>query len=404
MTHIKKPSISIHRIEFLNVRGYHAASLHLCNSYYAIVGNNNQGKSSPFIFLDYLINKADDEVLCGHRKYSIEEEELFVPANATCHNARRITLFLRLRSYRGWTQQYKDANGCLPLRLSIKKAERRFQLNVGQPKRGEIYDKRAFELIKRLRKSIVFMLVPAARDANSNWLQGLLLKSIRNKLRMGMQHTTSGGARLPYRQARRARLELQEYSEKQSSTIWSALVEHIPDGLVQTGKIVFHPSVEDVVRWLSSSAQLKLTTGAHDSGMVPFQAVGHGLQNAIGIAVTIHCLANNSTSQQRILAIEEPESFLHPSAQRALSEVIKTFSQGENNKVIISTHSSVFLEETKYEETIIVRDRKYYEPRVVDAQRHDINTALMSAMNAETFFASFVISFIISPTRFAFSQ
>jgi predicted ATPase len=50
--------------------------------------------------------------------------------------------------------------------------------------------------------------------------------------------------------------------------------------------------------------------------------------------------------------MEEPENSLHPKAQRQLLAVLQDISQ--ESQVIVTTHSPVFLERSKFENNIIL--------------------------------------------------
>jgi len=53
-----------------------------------------------------------------------------------------------------------------------------------------------------------------------------------------------------------------------------------------------------------------------------------------------------------IFVMEEPENSLHPKAQRQLLSVLQEISQ--NSQIIVTTHSPVFLERSKFENNIIL--------------------------------------------------
>lgn len=57
-----------------------------------------------------------------------------------------------------------------------------------------------------------------------------------------------------------------------------------------------------------------------------------------------------------VVAIEEPESHLHPESARQLYETIMTLS--ESHQVVLTTHSSLFVNRTNLKENIIVNNGK----------------------------------------------
>ena len=90
-----------------------------------------------------------------------------------------------------------------------------------------------------------------------------------------------------------------------------------------------------------------------------------------------------------ILAIEEPEAFLHPTAQRTLA---RRLAGDDSIKRLISTHSPIFVDEASYSNVVLVRDHVIYEPARSRADdRTAINTALLSGQGAEMAFSRGVL-------------
>jgi hypothetical protein len=94
---------------------------------------------------------------------------------------------------------------------------------------------------------------------------------------------------------------------------------------------------------------------------------GHGLQRAVIFAL-VRAWANSlrepvdnegevtarASSESVVFAMEEPELFLHPHAQRRLARAIREISEVSNHQVLISSHSTHFLDLDKYKNICIV--------------------------------------------------
>ena len=127
--------------------------------------------------------------------------------------------------------------------------------------------------------------------------------------------------------------------------------EHIPG--IKAKLYVNFPNFLEIV---SKSLNLTLDDGVETS--VEFK--GHGLQRAVIMAMLrLYAeLLSESTEQKMgksssmVLAIEEPELYLHPHHQRKLYDVLKRIS--EVNQVIFCTHSSYFVNLPDYESIRIV--------------------------------------------------
>lgn len=78
---------------------------------------------------------------------------------------------------------------------------------------------------------------------------------------------------------------------------------------------------------------------------------GAGTQNNLILAL-FRLVASLGVGDQLVFAMEEPENSLHPKAQRQLLSVLQDIST--KSQVIVTTHSPVFLERSKFESNIIL--------------------------------------------------
>ena len=87
----------------------------------------------------------------------------------------------------------------------------------------------------------------------------------------------------------------------------------------------------------------------HDGTPTPIQQKGDGIKSLTALA-----MLNIPAHSDRIsvIAIEEPESHLHPESARQLYDTIMALS--ETHQVVLTTHSPLFVNRTKLEENIIV--------------------------------------------------
>ena len=98
------------------------------------------------------------------------------------------------------------------------------------------------------------------------------------------------------------------------------------------------------------------------------QRKGHGLQRAVifGLmkawaktmrraAVPAGGTTARKASESVVFAIEEPELFLHPHAERALYKALRALASSENNQVLISSHSTHFVDLNHYRGIALIR-------------------------------------------------
>jgi len=91
---------------------------------------------------------------------------------------------------------------------------------------------------------------------------------------------------------------------------------------------------------------------AGDAKPIPMSHKGSGYRRLFMVA-RFRYLAEKNKGNNVIYLIEEPETFLHPSAQEDLLNSLKDLS--EDNQIIISTHSPVFAGSTGYDSVILCK-------------------------------------------------
>lgn len=101
------------------------------------------------------------------------------------------------------------------------------------------------------------------------------------------------------------------------------------------------------------------------------QHKGHGLQRALLVAIVRawanslkqaettaemdEKLARRKRSNSLFFAIEEPEIFLHPHAQRILAKSLRQIAEEAGHQVFVCTHSTHFVDLDHYKEIVIVQ-------------------------------------------------
>jgi len=104
---------------------------------------------------------------------------------------------------------------------------------------------------------------------------------------------------------------------------------------------------------------------ANDGLRTTIETKGHGLQRSMiftilrAYAELTHVKKAGEKAEERttIFAIEEPELYLHPQAQRTLMSVFQEIASGKD-QVIYSTHSSLFVDINYFDQVCIMRREK----------------------------------------------
>jgi putative ATP-dependent endonuclease of OLD family len=124
------------------------------------------------------------------------------------------------------------------------------------------------------------------------------------------------------------------------------------------------------------------------------QDKGSGIQSAVTIGLFHYYTRNIAHASCSLLAIEEPEVYLHPQARRVISDRIDEFLEGNKNQVIVTSHSPEFIT-TAHEDLNIILVKKNDSDGTTatnttfnDSKEKQI---LVKVQNAEMFFADAVI-------------
>jgi predicted ATP-dependent endonuclease of OLD family len=381
-------SLELLAVEMQNLRSFEQTELRLDRPITVLVGPNNAGKTSVLRMLDWVFNAPISEL--DHSPMSHEAIELLRPARNTRNKARRLTLVVRVLDGRRHSR-FRCENGIARLRIGLRVSpEPRIRVNLGPPTRSEggERDPNAYELLEELRSSIRFRLIPASRDASSSSFETTFHRSITDLLATGATNTGRGRAKAEYRTVSQALKNVQEVAEDLVEPLWREMQGALPAGMAKTGSIEVDAQPGDLVEWIASVLRLRLSTGPHDINSVRPTEVGSGLQSLLELSLAEGEAAAGS-NVLTITALEEPEAFLHPAAQRTLARRLFQSVPGQR---IVSTHSPILVEEAEYGDVVLVHEHQFNHPDAqTDENRRRINTALLTRYGAEMVFSAGVL-------------
>ena len=381
-------SVSKYRLAHVaiaSLRGFEETSLRLGDGLTLLVGPNNAGKTSILRILDWFLNEAEPKTLSGRVNLSATETELLLPARSVGKRARRLTVGVAIADGRT-RRPYPGDGDVVDLRMTIK-ASGEVRLNVGPPRQGEAKDERnrrlALGLFEELRTATAFTLIPASRDATSETFRGALRAAAIARLESRALHTRRGKAPAQSTAIKKALADIKRVSDELVGPLWAEMDGAIPPGLALKANLGPEIDARSLIEWVADNTAIRLVTGDHDKDGVDATDVGSGLQSLLEVA--INRAGGSSADVEWILAIEEPEAFLRPSAQRTLARLLRSTS----DRLLVSTHSPVLVDEANYGEVVLVRKHHFFEPRPVqEPSRRQINTALLTGHGAEMAFAT----------------
>ena len=119
---------------------------------------------------------------------------------------------------------------------------------------------------------------------------------------------------------------------------------------------------------------------------------GSGIQSVVVIGLFDYYIRNIAHTNGSLLAIEEPEIYLHPHGRRVISDRLDAFLDGHKNQVILTTHSPEFIC-SPHEDSNLIVVKKDNVTFAKNLSFNDVKTKqiLIKNQNAEMFFADAVI-------------
>jgi predicted ATPase len=183
----------------------------------------------------------------------------------------------------------------------------------------------AIKLEEQFRKVVRFAVVRTGED-----LESLLAGKFQEILHL----VISDHLREQMDKAEKARLEYVQSLQDELLEPLRALVEEITSGMFpEVNVATLIPDVPAVSETISS-VDVQLGDAATTT---PLSEKGTGLRGAV-LTALLQYLADQS-ARSLVLAVEEPESFLHPAAQEAMGRHLEGMSKPDNVSLLVTTHS-----------------------------------------------------------------
>ena len=103
-------------------------------------------------------------------------------------------------------------------------------------------------------------------------------------------------------------------------------------------------------------------------------AKGDGVQSLAALALMRHSSQSRNAGKEVLIALEEPESHLHPGAIRRLRDVLVELSS--RSQVILTTHNAIFTNRDEVGQNIIVEKNRAYPAKSVKEVRNILGVRL----------------------------
>lgn len=230
-------------------------------------------------------------------------------------------------------------NGTLPVLVRLSRDDQEVLI----PKQGPgaaALNKKTNKIADFVSRNVRFEYIPAIRTSES--AEGVISDLLSKELDRLEDNTE-------YKEALRKIDEIQE-------PILRALSQSITETISS-----FLPSVKAVEIRMPRDARIRamrrgLQIEVDDGNNTPLERKGDGVKSLVALALMRYASNAASGSASSIVAIEEPEAHLHPQAIHELRDVLTNLS--ENNQVILTSHSPLFVNPAQLDSTIVVQDSK----------------------------------------------
>lgn len=352
----REDNMKINSISIINYRSIAMVKELPLNDYSVILGKNNEGKTN-------ILSAISLGIASLKMKAALMDATLRKISFPSEWRRERDNLYQYERDYPMALQSQKNNNPTvLVLDILFNEKERRdFIQQVGIKNDGRIsveitykngsgygnftiailkkrgkgatsYKSKLNEIITFIAQNINFQYIPAVRTENRS------LSLLRDLVSDELAHINDN----EYNDA------LKVVQDKQKE-LMSKLSEQISEKIK-----VFLPSVKRADIILNDDIKRSFIRSdidfiVDDGTKTNLSYKGEGIKSLITLAL-LNSTSNSDTS--RIVAIEEPESHLHPGAIHQIHSVIQSIS--ETNQVIITTHNGVFVNRLDLSSNIII--------------------------------------------------
>ena len=394
----------ISRVSISNFRSIRELELEL-EPYVVIIGPNNHGKSNILKALEFALTPS----------YRLSPDDFF-----RYSNERKSELYVEI-TFTELTEQEKRTFEKYLLEDESFRIRKAGKINkdgkVEVFYRGYVFSKEegatSLEESNFLgRKNVAagilpdFYLIPAVQDVSdelkikTTTMMGKLLSRI-------LDDAIETDASLS-----KAREYLERAAEKLTSGGPNSAIEKIKGDLREELKnwgveVLVGIEPPSIDKLLEQGFKLELDDGVPTTT----NRKGHGLQRAVLFALLrawVRALKLDSQKEDDskpikprkksdtvVFAIEEPELYLHPQAQKRFADLLRTIAAEANNQVLLTTHSPYFLKLEKHQEIVLVSKPDAGSGTVA----HQVSGELFSGESLEEKKKRFRLAHWINPDR-----
>lgn len=320
-----------------------------------LIGPNNEGKSNilrALVLALELLSALGGRRITGNRLRAFDLE-----TRATYHWSYDFPMSLQDKMPQGestfnvefkltaaeieefYEEVKSTLNGTLPIRLTMGQKAPGFWITKKGPGASAL-SKKAEAIANFVAKRININYIPAVRTAEA--ATDIVTSMVERELSAVENDPT-------YKTALAEVAKLQQ-----------PVLDRISQGIRETLK-EFLPNVHQVTVSIPADARYRALRRSceivvDDGTPTNLSRKGDGVQSLAALSLMRHASEVGASGRQLVLAIEEPESHLHPSAIHQLKSVLTEIAR--KHQVIMTTHCPLFVDRTSIKSNIVVFNRK----------------------------------------------
>ena len=233
-----------------------------------------------------------------------------------------------------------DLDGTLPLKVSLG-ARDALSIKVTKPGRGaKALTAKSVQIARFVSQRLNFEHIQAVRTASA--AQRIVSEMVERELE-GIESEPG------FEEALQAIEAIQQpVLDQLSGSIKQTLAKFLPD----VREVKVRIPRENRHRALRRACEIIVDDGS----ATLLEHKGDGVQSLAALGIMRHASENSALGRNLVLAIEEPESHLHPGAIHELRQVLDELST--RHQIVLTTHNPLFVDRSLLRNNVIVRDRK----------------------------------------------
>lgn len=333
----------------INYRSITTARKIQTNNMTVLVGKNNEGKSNILraltLAMDIMRMYARDprglQISARHLKYHYIWERDYPLSLQEKHPNGASSIDLNFELTDREVAEIRNMTGIrissfIPVRVSINNIAAKIDI----PKKGttafsDVIKKR--KIIEYVCFKIDFNFIPAVRtERDSQQVIEEIIERSLETLESEQEYIA-------------ATQTIENLQQKILNNISEQLINPLKQFLPTVKGVEIHIKKEQRRMALRRSTEIIIDDGVP----TPINQKGDGIKSLMALAMLNMTSRTNRVS---VIAIEEPESHLHPESARQLYETIMKLSEG--HQVVLTTHSPIFVNRNNLKENIIVNAGK----------------------------------------------